>query len=101
MTTDTTLDEHGLRLVDPDGHRLYWHHPDPTRNYARNGATGGVCTAGDVWDQDAARSSKARPGRLRPGDAPSSLLDGLGRITGVWMVVPGREPTWRLTVRCR
>jgi hypothetical protein len=101
MTTDTTLDEYGLRVVDPDNHRLYWHRPDPSRNYARHGAMGGICTVGDVWDQDAARSRKARPGRLRPGRAPSPLLAGLGRITGRWTVIPGQPPTWRVVARCR
>lgn len=102
---DTSLDERGLRLYDKDNHRLYWHNAAPDEDYTRKGLSGGICTRGDVWDQDAALSRASRPGRLRRRPGESSLLGGFGVLQGLWTITPTAAGTvehhWDVEVVCR
>lgn len=100
---DMALNESGLRIRDPDGHLLYWHGIEPGTNYSRSGCSGGICTKGVVWDQDAARSRAARPGRLRAAANTSPLLSGEGVIYGEWTLLLGQRTgiTYRAFARCR
>lgn len=100
---DMALNEYGLRIRDPDGHLLYWHDLTPGASYARSGYNGAICTMGLTWDQDAARSRAARPGRLRPAAGTSQLVSGEGMIYGEWRLMLGQRTgiSYRANARCR
>lgn len=98
---DTSLDARGLRRYDKDGHRLYWHGAQPGVDYSRAGLNGGICTRGDVFDQNAALSRNARPGRLRQVTGESPLLGGAGYIRAAFMYVPGAAATVSTEIVCR
>ena len=100
---DTSLDARGLRIVDPNGHRLYWHVTEPIgEGFARAGRRGGICTEGEVWDQDQALSRHARASRLHlAGVNTSWLTSGTGHIKIELTYVPGEPPRTRVVVLCR
>src|SRR4051812_20097978 len=91
-TVDTALDDRGLRRVDLNGHLIYWPGAEPGHDYQRSGLNGGICTAFELWDQDAATSRNANPGRLRHREGESPLLGGVGFMRAEWLAVPG-QPT--------